>query len=445
MSIRVRIAHSLLGRRALRDAPSVPPGNDRVEPVGSSRSAGAGVRLAVASRLLGRMLGLVFIIYLARVEDAATFAAYSYLLVLAATLAALADAGIGPVTGREVARGTADLATTYRAGLPVAVGSAIIAALAVQLIGAIDRGPGTEGAALAWAGLFAAANLVFGFQAEMLRTSGRQGLEAVLQVAAGVLQFGLGVIVLSADGGLALLMAVLATKEIAVVAASQMALPLPWRGHVRIGWRRQLFLMGIWVSLASTALAVILRITQVTLSNAAEVRHIADYALAGRVLDVTFLLTWTVGIGLFPWMAERVHQPGDFRLAFLRLVGKGALIALTLSLLVLPLVPPAFDIIFDGTYKGAVAPAMLLLSSPVLLTVLFISWNSLIALGQERRLAIGVLMSALFTTLASGLIFVAPTAVVTACTTLLGILTMTVTVTALAMHALAARRPVEVS
>jgi O-antigen/teichoic acid export membrane protein len=408
-------------------APQAPA--SRVEPPAVERGRVApgrvrperGVGTALTSRVAGRALGLAFIVYLARAESPATFAAYSYLLVLAATLGILADSGIGAVAAREVARATADVASAYRAAFPIASGTGLLAAAGVAVVGALDRGPGTHGAALAWASVFVAANVVFGFQAEILRASGRHVLEASVQVAAGALQFTLGVLVIAMDGGLALLMAVLACKELCVAVLSQLALPAPWRGARRPRWRGHLLRRGLWLGGASTALAIVARIGQVTLSNAGDIRTIADYSAAARVLDVTLILTWTVGLGLFPWMAGQAHhEPGNFRLALLRLLVLPAGGTLVACLCVLPLVGPVMRLLFGPSYDGAVEPAMALLLSPPALIVLFISWNALVALGGERQVAAAALAGVLATVAGCALIVASPTALGTAVVTMAG-------------------------
>ncbi len=367
--------------------------SERVEPaappaIHAKRSAIS----AVVSRVFARVLGLVFVVYLARNQSARVFAGYSYLLVLATTMAALADVGVAVLAGREVARGEASVATAYRAAAPIVLAVGTVAGVAVALVGSVAPGPMSAGAGLASVSVFIALNLFFGFQAELLRASARPVVEASLQVLGSITQIVLGIAVISSGGGLALLLAAVTIKELLLVLAAQLWLPAPWKGGRRRNWRWKLLKAGFWLSFATTALAVIGRLPQVVLGNTGSVAAVADYAVASRVVDIGMLLVTALSFGLFPWIAQQAHKDPAFLRRQLARLGVVIGAALMLCVAMLPLVSPAVRAVFGDRYRDAVPAAQVLVFSLPAMIAVFGPWNGLIAVERERRVALGTVI-----------------------------------------------------
>ena len=81
------------------------------------RLARLGLLAAIVSRLLGRLVGIVLVVLLARKASTDTVAVYGYLLGTATLVATLTDLGIAAVAGREVAAGRLPAGGALRAAL----------------------------------------------------------------------------------------------------------------------------------------------------------------------------------------------------------------------------------------------------------------------------------------------------------------------------------------
>lgn len=354
----------------------------------------SGVRLrargpaaVLGSRLFGKALSFAFIVVLVRSVGEEDVAAYSYLVALALTFSILSDTGVAVIAGRDVARGDVGLAAAYRAGLAAVLAGCAVGALAVAAFGLVDSGPGSGGAALAMTAVFVAVNGVFNFQCDLLRGDGRLGLEAGLQTVGGTLFVLVGTAVVLAGGGLALLMAAFAVKEMAMVALTQRFLPSPARAPRTpgLGWR--LLRAGILVSLATTCLAIVLRATLVVLSNVAGVGESARYSVAYRFAEIAFMVAQVLGIALLPALSARyaADRADGRRFALRLLVMCGGALLLVTPLLVWA-TPPVLTAVFGEQYAGAGDAARVLVGMLPLLMVLMLAWNALIADRREGPL-----------------------------------------------------------
>jgi O-antigen/teichoic acid export membrane protein len=356
-------------------------------------SAARGLSAAVISRFLARALGLVFAVIVARSASQSTFASYSYLLVLAALVSMVTESGVSLVASREVAQRVLSVADAYRAGLPVVVGMSVVTALLVYAFGLVDNGPGTFGWPLFWTSAFIGVNVLFNFQAGLLRAQGMPWVEAGLQMLASLALVGGGILVLTVDWGLAALMAILLAKQLIVVGLAQIWLPLPHRGTATRERSLDLLRRGLWLGAATACAGILLRASYVTLGNVGDDATVATYSVAARILEVVVLIGQTVGYGLLPAMAERSATGGlgAYHRKFVRLL---ALLVVGLPVAVL-LTPPAVRFAFGSQYDGASTAAQIYCGAIPIVLALYLAWYALVAIGRERDVLRGAAFGAI--------------------------------------------------
>jgi O-antigen/teichoic acid export membrane protein len=367
-----------------------------------------------------RLLGLAFIVVLARSEDAATFASYNYLLVLAATVGVITNTGVALVANREVSSGRTELGVAYRAAATVQVFTSLIAAAGVVATGILFPGPVASVPALLWTALYIFLTGLFDCQAEMLRASGRPWVEASLQMAAAAAQVVLGVAALVAELGLAALLAVLVVKQAVVVIVTQVWLPLPWDATSERSLRGRYLRLGLLLGAASTCIAVAMRAGQLVLGNVGSTEDIADLAVATRYLEVIITLCSAVGFGLLPSMARAAGDGGGGDTGA-RTLGLSVLVTLLAVPAAFVVVPWATPLIFGERYEGAVTASVLFVAATPLLMASYVGWFTLVARNAERAVlgaAVAGLVVSLLGTLA---IVTSPTPTVTALATLAGL------------------------
>ncbi len=365
--------------------------------------------------MLGRLLALGFIVLLARRQSQLVFAQYNYLLVLAAAVSVITDAGVAAVAAREVARGEAVLASAYRAASLVQLATGVIAGVAVAAVGVLAPGPGRDYGALAFLALFVAATAVFNLQAEMLRAAGRPLVEGGLQLLAGALQLGLGALVLFEGGGLEAVIATLAVKQLAVVGLCQLWLPSPWSAPPDRDLRRWVVRRGLWLGGATTLAAVMWRAGALVLGNVGTVSSIADFAASSRFIELSSLVAQTLGIGMLPALSRRAStSPETMRRFTSRLV-----IGLTLVSAVVTVPAVLFTgrvtlAVFGARYRAAIVPAEIFVAFTPVVLLYYVSWAALVAERQERRVTLASAVGAAVAVLLVAWIVVRPEATVTA-------------------------------
>jgi O-antigen/teichoic acid export membrane protein len=339
----------------------------------------------VTSRLIGRLLGLAFIVLLARRQSQLVFAQYNYLLVLAAAVSVITDAGVAAVAAREVARGEAALAAAYRAAILVQVTTGAVAGIAVAAVGVVAPGPERDLSALLFLAIFVAVTSLFNLQAELLRSTGRPLIEGGLQLLAGGLQLGLGVAVLLNGGGLAAVLATLAIKQVAVVLVAQLWLPSPWSAAPDRALRRWVVRRGLWLGGATTLATIMWRAGALLLGNVGSVASVADFAVGSRFLEVSALVSQTLGIGVLPALARRASTaPQSMRRFVTRLAVVLVLPVVILTVPAVLITGPVTVAVFGQRYHSAVLPAEIFVGLTALVLLYYAMWAVLVAERHER-------------------------------------------------------------
>jgi O-antigen/teichoic acid export membrane protein len=377
---------------------------------------------AVGSRVVGRVLGLGFVVLLARRQSPLIFAEYNYLLILSAALTVITDAGVAAVAGREVARGAAELGAAYRAAFVVQLVTGLVGAVAVVGLGLVVPGPDRDLGALLLLGVLVAANSIFNLQAELLRGAGRPIIEGGIQLLAGLLQLGVGAAVLYAGGGLVGVFAALAAKQLVVVVLCQAWLPAPWSAQRDAQLSRVVFRRGLWLGGATTLATVIWRFGALVIGNVGSVAALADFAVSSRYLEVSAMISQTLGIGMLPALARRsTSSPHGIRRFTVRIA---VILTVLTSLLTVPAVlftGPITTAVFGGRYRSAVVASQVLVGVTPLVVLHYVLWYALVAERLERWVTIAAAAGATAALATIAWVVLRPTATVTAIATAIAI------------------------
>ncbi|MGI8803853.1 MAG: lipopolysaccharide biosynthesis protein [Solirubrobacteraceae bacterium] len=352
--------------------------------------------LTVASRMISKLAVVLFLILAARLLSKHDFGIYSYVLVLASTFATLADPQVAMVAGRDVASGHASAAVSFWSAAPVVAAGGAISAVAMFVFGALDSGPGTTALVLSVAGAYVLFNRTFGLGADMLRSLGRIGAEAAIEVAGTVLLVvAASVLVATRAGITAVLLAFVGQAvfgSLACYGALFRDVGPPIRTHGR--WPR-MFRTGIKLSVAASATAVATRAPPLILGSAGSAIAVASYSAGLRFADTFYLLALTAGQALLPSIAAlaRVDPRRAARLTrrvILFAVGLGAAAAAVSF----GLRGDLTGAVLGGKYSSSgTLMAVMMIGAP-LMGVFWISWFALFAFGGERDVVAVALVAA---------------------------------------------------
>lgn len=357
-------------------------------------------------------------VLLARRQSPLVFAEYNYLLILSAALSVITDAGVAAIAGRDVARGEAGVGAAYRAAILVQLASGVIGAVAVVALGLVVPGPDRDLGALLFLGVLVAATSLFNLQAELLRGAGRPLVEGGLQLVAGVLQLGIGAAVLFAGGGLVAVFAALGAKQLLVVVACQAWLPAPWSAPRDRRLSRAVFRRGLWLGGATTLATVVWRFGALVIGNVGGVIALADFAVASRYLEVSAMISQTLGIGMLPALARRSSTSAHGIRSFaLRVTGAVTLLVALLTVPAVLVTGTVTTAVFGARYASAVVPSQVMVALMPVVVLHYVIWYTLIAERRERWVTAAAAAGALTAFATVAWIVVRPTATVTAIAT----------------------------
>lgn len=343
--------------------------------------------LTFVSRAFAKAVQVLFLVVVARVLSEHEFASYSYVLVIATAFTIVSDTGVPLISSRDIAAGRGAAGDLFWGAVPVVAVSAALAALGLLVFGLVDSGPGSSAAVVAIAAAFVFANRTFDFLATTLRGLGRFQLEAALQ-AIGAAAFIAGGLAAAAAGlGVEAIIAMLMVKELVSALVAYVVLHPQVGGHRRTAtdWR-PLLRAGIRLSLAGTALAVVMRLPLTVLGNTGSAHEVALFSAAQRFGDAAIILATTIGFALLPGLSYlSAREPRRVRSLLWRVVlGTGAA-SLVLSLVAIPFSGPLMEAVFGAGFRAGGRPLEIMLLGLPAYSVLGVCWYALIALDAERR------------------------------------------------------------
>lgn len=351
------------------------------------RLAKLGLAAALASRVLGRLVGIVLVVLLAREASPNTVAVYGYLLGTATLVATFTDLGVAAVAGREVAAGRLPADGALHAALwpqAASVAAACVATVALTLLAGPDAVPG---AALALTVAFVVITGFLNLWAEMLRVTGRVVVEGGLQVASAVALMVGGVLVIRSGGDATDLLVIVVLKEAVVLAVSvALVRPRPRPEQVR---SRRLLRQSLWLGVSSVGLVVLWRQGMVVIGAAGTLGALAAYVVASRFLDAGVTIAQTAGFGLVPGMSALASEPAAFRHEAHRYLGMATLVGAGVALIGVLAARPITVIPFGERWGEAVPAVRVIALAGLPILVGYVAWTLLLARRQVRWLAAG--------------------------------------------------------
>lgn len=361
--------------------------------------------LTFGSRVLAKGSQFIFLIAIAHLFSVDQFASYSYLVGLALTFSLLGDTGVALAASRDVAAARMAPGAAFAASVPVVAVGATITAAVTFAFGIFGSAPGSTAGLLLLVVGVVFANTCLNFVDTMLRGVGRFTAEAVLQLTSAVAFLVFAVGAAAAGLGVWAVLAVLLVKEAltGVVAFVLLRPSLGERIRAAAGAWKPMFMTGIRLGLASTALAVATRSELIVLGNSSSDAQVAWFSGPLRLADTALLFALAAGYALLPgitylaatdpvrarqlvWRVAAVTTAGAAVLGVLLALGSGELVRL----------------LFGDRYAPAAPSARVLLAGLPAYAALGIVWYALISLDAERQLlpmaivaAIGSLVAAL--------------------------------------------------
>ena len=361
------------------------PGADPADRVADGRRlAGIGLIAAMGSRLIGRLVGIVLVVALAREADPGTVAVYGYLLGTATLVTVLTDLGVASVAGREVAAGRLPARGALSAALRPQLVSVLAAGAVTVLLCTVVGPDDVPTPALLLAVLFVIVGGLNNLWAELLRATGRVVLEGALQTGSAVALVVAGCAVVVLGGNADLLLLVVALKEVVLLLIGLVVLR-PQRDPAVSA--RALLNQGVWVAVAGTAIVVLWRQGTMVVGGLGSVGMLATYVVATRYFDAGVTVAHTAGFGLAPGMSALATDPPAHRAAARRYLAVTTLAGAAVAVVGALLAGPLTTIPFGDEWASAV-PAVrwiAVAALPVLLS--HVSFTVLMSRGQQRWLA----------------------------------------------------------
>jgi len=366
--------------------------------------------LTFAARVLAKGSQFIFLIAIARLFSVDEFASYSYLVGLALTFSLLGDTGVALAASRDVAAARMSPGAAFAASIPVvAVGAAITSAVTFAF-GILGSGPGSTAGLLLLVVGVVFANTCLNFVDTMLRGVGRFTAEAALQIVSAFAFLALAVGAAAAGLGLWAVLTVLVVKEAstAVVAFALLRPSLGERIRAVAGAWKPMFVTGIRLGLASTALAVATRSELIVLGNSAPDTQVAWFSGPLRLADTSLLFALAAGYALLPGVTYlAATDPARARQLVWRVAASLTAVATVIGVVLALGSDELVRLLFGERYAPAAPAARVLLAGMPAYAMLGIVWYALISLDAERLLLPMAVVAALCS-LVAGLLLIPP-------------------------------------
>lgn len=354
-----------------------------------SRSA-----VVVGGRLVSKLAIVLFLIVAARLLSPEEYGVYSYVLVLAYTVAILADAQVSIIAGRDVAAGQRSLAVAYWSAWPIVLIGGVLGALALVAFGLTTAGPGSTAPMLLIAGAFVVLNRLYSLGLDMLRAVGRFGAEASIETAGTVLLVAAATTAAASGAGVIAVLAVFAVHSLLAALVCHLLLRQDFGSRVPApGYRLALLRRAIKLAISAGATAAATRVPLIVLGITASAVTVAGYSVAMRFADAIYLLALTAGQALLPNIASLLPVDG-VRAARLtrRAIALTIVAGSAIALVCVPFGSAITSFVFGDAYASAGSLTSTMLLSVPFMGMFWISWFALCAYGRERD----ILLVALF-------------------------------------------------
>jgi O-antigen/teichoic acid export membrane protein len=356
------------------------------------RLAKLGLAAAMVSRLMGRLVGIVLVVVLAREAGDETVAVYGYLLGTATLVTMLTDLGVASIAGREVAAGRIPADGALRAALGPQLVSVLAAAGITVLLTEFWGPASVPTPALALTVLFVIAGGLVNLWAEVLRATGRVLLEGGLQLGSAVALVAVGTVVIHTGGSATDLLLVVLLKETAVLLVAVALL----RPHRRPGVHtRTLLTQGLWMAVASTAVILLWRQGTLVVGATGSVGVLASYVVATRFFDAGVTVAHTAGFGLVPGLSALAADPEAFRRTARQYLVLAAVAGAVVAGLGVLLAGPLTTIPFGERWADAVPAVRIVALSGLPILFSYVAFTVFLARGQMAWLTGSVIAGTL--------------------------------------------------
>jgi O-antigen/teichoic acid export membrane protein len=355
------------------------------------RLARLGLAAAMVSRLVGRLVGVVLVVALAREAAPSTVAVYGYLLGTATLVLTLTDLGVAAVAGREVAAGRLPAAGALWAALPIQLAS-VLTASAAAVIFIVFWGPKTPPMALALTVLFIVIGGMNNLWADLLRGTGRVVLEGTLQLGSSAVLVLIGVLVVHQGGGVIALTAVVALKEAVILAVGWFVLRPRRDPEVR---SRAILAQGVWMAVQGTAIVLLWRQGALVVGGLGSIGALATYVVATRFFDAGITVAHTTGMGLGPGMAALAGDTMAFRRAARKYLGLVTLLGAVVAVVGALAAGPITTVPFGANWDVAVPAVRVIAVSGLPILLCYVALALLIARSQVRWMTYSTVVGAL--------------------------------------------------
>lgn len=343
----------------------------------------------MADRLLRMGIGLFVVVLVARHLGPADYGALTYAGALVASFGSLASLGLDALAVRDLVRmpvRTGEiLGTMFAMRLAGAAASVLISlavvwwfkhddALAVELV-----------AILSMVNVFLAADAV-----DLWLQSRVLGRTTVIARALPLLTMAAVRIVLTRSAAPVEAFAIVTTAEAALVVVS-MVIAYRWRGESYRTWSvsrvyaTKVLVEGWPLFLSALVVTARLRIEQILLGQFAGYEPVAQYAVAGRVVDVWTVVPMTLMVSLFPAIIRAKERGGADYLVNLQRLYDGLIWAAALFAALVWAIGPAVIVwLFSARYEPAGTVLTVLIWSCVWMSFALTRGRWLVAEGHIR-------------------------------------------------------------
>jgi O-antigen/teichoic acid export membrane protein len=351
----------------------------------------------VVGGVLGKVLGVLLVIYAARQLGTEGFGLYSFVLSLLGIFYIFTDFGLGTLATRDLARDHGNEARYFGNIFLMRLGFSLLAAVAMVAAVAALGHPAE------WVKLTAVAALSLFFTSNIdtctaiFNAHEHMEIPAMISVVATMLRVGVSLGALAAGADVLILIWIYSAASLLQFLLSFFLLSSRVRPDFKIDWAfwRALLKQAYPLALANLFSVIYFRIDTVMLASMAGESAVGLYNAAYRLLEFTIIFPAYYCGAVFPVISASYQtNPQRFLLIYRRSIKYMLMASLPLALGVAALAHRFIDVLYGPAY-GASAPALLVLMwCLVLIAVNSINAPYLIVMGRQRVIT-GLLLASM--------------------------------------------------
>lgn len=337
--------------------------------------------------LLGKIMGVLLIVYAARQLGASGFGVYSFVLSMLGIFYIFTDFGVGTLTTRDLAQRPEEEAKYLGNILSLRLILSLLAAIGMVACVAILGHPRqvVELTAIAALSLFFSSNV--DTCSAVFYAHQRMEIPAMVSVVATVLRVGISLGALAVGADVYVLLWIYSAASALQFAMLYRMLVSRARPSFAFDWPfwKQLLRQAYPLALANLFSVVYFRIDTVMLASLAGAQAVGWYNAAYRLLEFTLIVPAYYGGAIFPVIsASRHSNPQRFLLIYRRSMKYMLIASVPMALGVSALAPGIIEALYGGAYAGSVSVLSVLMWALVLICVNSINTPYLIVMGRQK-------------------------------------------------------------